>query len=195
MLELLWNYSFIIGNGREVGADRETIINDRMNAIKWFQFLFANADESFIASLRENNSLTTYYYAYAIELDYDPECNKPDREFVLYYFKKSMEESPIHVGRIIEFAVNGCLFPDEIYLSLPVDVLHAEEILNFCVEHIGEYIDYLKEETPGFLTEISQTNEVLRKGFSFISTCYKTGKYVPKSKEKANKYKMLAERF
>lgn len=195
VLELLWNYSWIIGNGCSDGSDREDRINDRTNAIKWFQFLFANADEAFIESLRESKLIATYYYAYAIELDYDPECNKPDREFVLYNFKKSVEESPLHIGRIIGFSVDGYLFPDEFDSGLTVDVLHAEEVLNFAVEHIGEYLDYLKENTPCFLTEINKTNAKLRKGFSFISDCYRTGKYVSKNKEKADKYKKLAERF
>lgn len=194
-IELLWNYSWIIGNGCGDGSDQNDRINDRAMAIKWFQFLFANADEAFIESLRESNLLTTYYYAYAIELDYDPERNKPDREFVLYNFKKSVEESPLHIGRIISFSVDGYLFPDEFDSGLTVDVPHAEEVLNFAVEHIGEYLEYLKGNTPCFLTEINKTNAKLRKGFSFISDCYKKGHYVSKSKEKANRYRKLAERF
>jgi hypothetical protein len=99
VVELLNNYSFVIGNGN----DR----NDRLEAIKWFQFFFAHADEEYMKLLRESNILSIYYYAYAIELDYDPDVNLPDREYVQLYFQKSLDESPIYLNKIVSFVVDG----------------------------------------------------------------------------------------
>ncbi len=185
-LELLWNYSFIIGNG-ESRKDRE-------EAIKWFRFFFANIDEEFIETYRKYNLLANYYYAYAIELDYDPEKNLPDREFVLYNFKKSLEESPVHLSKIINFAVKGYLFPDESKSGFPVDVKHTEDILALAKDHMSSFSEYLKNNKPDeYEAEWKKTRETLKKGYSFISKCYRTGKHVMRDKIKAAEYEKLAQ--
>ena len=184
VLELLWNYSYVLGNG--------VFRKDREQSIKWFRFFFANADEDFLNSYRESNILASYYYAYAVELDYDPDVT-PDREFVLYNFKKSVEECPKHLGNIIHFTVNGYLFPDESSSGLQVDIPHTEEILAFVQEHLTEFFEYLKKEDADNYADYSKkASELMKKGYTFISKCYKEGKIVPKNKEKSEKYRQLA---
>ncbi len=180
--ELLSDYAVIIGKGKTKA--------DRAEAIRWFRFLFANADEDFIASCKKYDIWSTYYYAYAIELDYDTDVNAQDREFVLFNFKKSVEESPKFLGNIIHFAVNGYLFPKESGSGLSIDVLHAEEVMAFASEHLGEYYEYIKVNNPdNYPTEWKTAVDLMKKGYNFISNCYASGKNVPaKDKEKAKDY-------
>ena len=185
-LPLLFNYSFVIGNGE----DRE----DRLNAIKWFQFFFANADEDFLQTLRENNDLAAYYYAYAIELDYDPDVNLPDREFVQFYFRKSLEESTLHLVRISSFIVDGYLFPDKSGSGLQLDVLHAEEMLKMIEEYLEAYHAYLvKSEPEEELEHWIKLKDILVKGYHRIAECYNSGKSVPKNRNVAKEYKEKAK--
>ena len=188
VVELLRNYSCILGNGE----DR----NDRQNAIKWFRFFFANADSDFIHRLSEDNILATYYYAYAIELDYDSDANKQDREFVLYNFKKSVEDCPLHLGNIIDFAVSGYLFPKESDSGLEVDVLHAEEVLNFAVKYLNSYFSFINSTAPErLLSAKAETKNTLGKGYAFLSRCYKYGNYVSLDRDRAEQYEKIAARM
>lgn len=184
--KLLYNYSFIFGSGE----DRE----DRLNAIKWFQFLFANADEEFLEYLRDVNILTTYYYAYAIELDYNPGVNMPDREFVQMYFKKSLDDSPIHLPRIVHFVVDGYLFPNESDSGLCLDVVHAEEMLKMIEDYLDVYYDYVitnekSEEGQSWNALVAE----LIKGYNRIAECYNIGLAVRKNKKIAGQYKEKAQ--
>lgn len=190
-LELIYDYSWVIGNGCGDGTQR----SDRMNAIQWFQFFFANADEKFLETYRDKkyNLLSVYYYAYAIELDYDPKVNKPDREFVLYNFKKSIEECPKFLGKIISFAVDGYLFPNTSDSGLTVDVIHAEDLLSLTQKYLKDYYEYIKENNQSnYADEWNKTIQILKKGYLFISKCYQKGDFVSVNKDKAKKYKLLA---
>ena len=188
VMELIRNDSCVLGNG----TDRA----DRQNAIKWFRFFFANANHAFIHRLSEDNVLATYYYAYAIELDYDPDVNKQDREFVLYNFKKSVEDCPLHLGNIIDFAVNGYLFPKESESGLEVDVLHAEEVLNFAVQYLNAYFEFIQRTKPESLpAEMTDTKNTLGKGYAFLSRCYNYGHYVAKNRDRAELYKSIAAKM
>lgn len=180
--ELLSDFAVVVGKGKTK--------EDRTAAIRWFRFLFANADVEFIEACRKYDILSTYYYAYAIELDYDNDVNVKDREFVLFNFKKSVEESPRFLRNIIHFAVNGYLFPSESGSGLAIDVPHAEEVLAFASEHLQEYYEYIKEKEPDtYKDEYEEAKELLKKGYRFISDCYTSGKNVSaKDKEKAKKY-------
>ena len=188
VIKLLHNYSFIIGCGK----DRD----DRLNAIKWFQFLFANADEEFLEILRENNILSTYYYAYAIELDYDPDVNMPDREFVQLYFKKSLEESPLHLLRMAKFVVDGYLFPEESDSGLCLDVVHAEEMLKMLEEYLEAYHAYIiANEQSEDLQHWNDLTAKLVKGYTKIAECYSTGQAVQKSKNTAKEYSAKSQQI
>ena len=180
--ELLSDYAVVIGKGKTK--------EDRNAAIRWFRFLFANASDEFIETCRKHDILSTYYYAYAIELDYDNDVNVQDREFVLFNFKKSVEESPKFLYNIVNFAVKGYLFPSESGSGLNIDVPHAEEVLAFASEHLQEYYEYLKEKKPDTCEEeYGKTIALMHKGYGFIADCYASGKHVPaKDKEKAKKY-------
>lgn len=186
VIELLHNYSWVIGSGK----DRY----DRLDAIKWFQFLFANADEEFLEQLRNNNSLSIYYYAYAIELDYDPDLKMPDREFVQLYFKKSLEESPIHLPTIVHFVVDGYLFPNESGSGLCLDVVHAEEMLKMLEEFLDVYYNcVIANEQSEERQRWNNLYAELIKGYNKIAECYNTGYAVSKSKKIAKQYKKKAQ--
>jgi hypothetical protein len=101
--------------------------------------------------------LTVYYTAYAVELDYDPYSEKPDREFVLYYFKKGIEACPRQVGSIITFATQEYLFPSK----LKVDVPHAEDLLNLALDYWGDYYRFIHETDPANATNIIQQTKGL----------------------------------
>ncbi len=190
VLELIQDYSCAIGNGCRDGSNR----SDRMNAIKWFGFFFANVDQEFIDEYCGHEFLSTYYCAYAFELDYDPDLNMPDREFVLYYFKKSVDECPVHLEKIINFAVDGYLFPNVSGSKLMVDVIHAEELLVLAQDHLDEYLEYIKEHYPDdYRSEWKKIKETLIRGYLFISACYEDGRYIHVDKEKSEKYKRLAK--
>ena len=178
--ELIRNFSFILGKG-----DRD---KDRDEAIKWFRFFFANISDEEKELFRKNNSLATYYYAYAIELDYDPDVGKKDREFVLFNFKKSIEECPKHFDLITHFVVNGYLFPDESGSELPVDVPHAEEVLEMLEENLDKYKEFCGEFTGTFKSTLGE----MIKGYNAISECYAKGNFVKKDKIRAQHYKTKA---
>ncbi len=183
--ELLHNYSFVIGNGE----DR----NDRLQALTWFQFFFAHADEEFLQLLRKNNTLSTYYYAYAIELDYDPDVNLPDREFVQLYFMKSLEESPLHLNRIVSFVVDGYLFPEDSASGLTLDVLHAQEMLELLEGYLAGYRAYITANEASEASQLWSTlTERFQRGYNKISQCYAQGTSVQKSKKTAKKYRNKA---
>lgn len=178
---LLKNYSWIVGFATKNKENRDA-------ALKWFSFFFANAPEDFLNHLQKHNLLTVYYTAYAVELDYDPYSEKPDREFVLYYFKKGIEACPRQVGSIITFATQEYLFPSK----LKVDVPHAEDLLNFALAYWGDYYRFIHETDPANATNIiQQTKSSIIEGFEFISECYKKGRNVKKDRSKTKKYRNL----
>lgn len=182
---LLLNYSWFIGKGKTN--------QDRLEAIKWFRFFFANADEQTLNNMRTLNSLTTYYYAYAIELDYDVGHHGVDREFVLYQLRKAFEESPLYVGTLIRFTTQGFLFPQESRSGLDVDIPHAEDLLALAQEYLDAYQQLLKKDSATFEQKWKDAIEPLQKGYRFIAQCYKTGTHVAKDKAKAEHYQQLAE--
>lgn len=185
ILQLLWNYSFVIGHG----DTRE----DRLEAIKWFQLFFALSDDDF---LKDFPNLETYYYAYAIELDYDPDYNMPDREFVQMYFKKSLDVSLLHYYQIVHFIVNGYLFPEDSSSGLQLDILHAVEMLKLLEGYLSDYLRYLndseKTDTENRWYELLQQFE---RGYIKISECYSKGVSVSKDKAMALEYKKKANRI
>lgn len=186
--ELLWDYSFVIGNG-----DGR---NDRAEAIKWFQFLFAHADEEYMNLLRERELLAVYYYAYAIELDYDPDFNLPDREYVQLYFQKSLDESPEYLDRIAGFVVDGYLFPEVSSSGLKTDVIHAEEMLEMLGKYLSSYLDCFINNN--FSEDLQKWNDLILKfeqGYNKISECYNKGITVQKNKATSKIYKLKAEKI
>jgi len=177
--ELLYNYSWIVGNAPKSKENRDA-------ALKWFSFFFANAPKDYLDHLQEHDLLTVYYTAYAVELDYDPYSGKPDREFVLYYFKKGVEACLRLVGSIITFATQEYLFPSK----LKVDVSHAEDLLNFAVDYWGDYYRFIHETDPANATNIiQQTKSSIIEGFECIAECYKKGRNVKKDRAKTKKYR------
>ena len=186
VVELLKNYSFVIGNGN----DR----NDRLEAIKWFQFFFAHVDEEYKKLFRESNILSTYYYAYAIELDYDPDVNMPDREYVQLYFQKSLDESPIHLNRIVGFVVDGYLFPEKSSSGLKLDVLHAEEMLAVLERYLVSYRDYIvNNENSEALQLWDDLVLKFQRGYNKISECYLQGITVQRNRATSKAYRSKAE--
>lgn len=181
-LELIWNYSFIFGNAYT--------LEDRQKAIKWFQFLFANASQEFLDSLHKNQSLATYYYAYAMELDYATDGEIPDREFVQFYFKKSLDESLQHFPQIVDFTVNGYLFPEESDSGLPLDIAHGEEMLEMLKNYWESYCDYIiKTDWENCEKRCEEIVQHFKKGYMKISECYGSGKAIAKNKTKSAEYK------
>ena len=188
VLSLLWDYSFVLGKGK----DR----NDRLQAIRWFQFLFANADQEFMERLRKNDLLSTYYYAYAIELDYDPGTNMPDRKFVQLYFTKSLEQSFVHYKRILSFAVDGYLFPEKSASDLNIDVEHAQEILTMLIGQFKDYYAYAHEKNDKeLLDEWKNVLELFRNGYKKLHLCYAKGISIEKDRKKAAKYNKMEKVF
>ncbi len=183
--ELISNYSFIMGRG-----DRH---QDRDTAIRWFQFLFANMDENYKSMLKKNHLLEVYYYAFAVELDYEGPNHQPDREFVQYYFKKSLDECPRFLPQIIGFIVDGYLFPEESNSGFTKDILHAEEMLPFAESYVQKYVRYIEQAVKD--GEKDQRQKILtdlKRGYQEISECYRSGKGVPRDREKAAKYRQKA---
>jgi len=176
-------------------TDRTTLKHeDRSSAIKWLSFLFANS--SFVQEMNNlHRDLSAYYYAYAIELDYDPDTNKPDREFVLYYFRKAIEENPSLIPNIVHLAVNGYLFPDKSNSRLTIDVLHAEELLKLVADHFSNYYSDIKKKHSEEVADdkLDKLVELLQDGYFFIAKCYKKGKYVAKDTKKAREYHQFAK--
>ena len=189
VIELLNNYSFIFGKGSS--NDR----NDRAESIKWFQFLFAHADEEFLNTLRENSFvLATYYYAYALELDYNPDVNLPDREFVRLYFEKSLNESQVHLNKIVSFVVDGYLFPEESSSGLLLDVVHSEEMLSLLKNYLAAYYKYIIHDDASNSSQLwDSLMENFERGYNKISECYLYGKTVQRDRAKAKQYKAAAE--
>lgn len=183
VIQLLYNYSFVFGNGNHG--------TDRLEAIRWFQFLFANADEEFLEFLRKNNFvLATYYYAYAMELDYDPDHNMPDREFVRMYFQKSLEESPVHLNKITDFVVEGYLFPEDSASGLRPDVFHAEEILELVENYLADYYDYLVRNESSECRQLwDDLKEKFKRGYDKIAEYHKSGKFFWRDSTASKRYK------
>ena len=183
--ELLVNYAWFMGKGKTN--------QDRLEAIKWFRFFFANATEEQLSNMRAVNSLTTYYYSYAIELDYDVGRHGVDRDFVMYQLRKAFEESPLYVGTLIRFASKAFLFPQESRSGMDVDVPHAEELLALAKEYLDGYYGLLKKDASTFEEKWKDAVEPLQKSYRFIAQCYKTGTHVAKDKAKAEQYLRLAD--
>ena len=183
--ELISNYSFIMGRG-----DRH---KDRDEAIRWFQFFFANMDAEYKEKLKSNNLLEVYYYAFAVELDYEGPNHKPDREFVQYYFKKSLEACPRFLPRIVGFIVDGYLFPEESNSGFTKDVAHAEEMLPFVERYLPAYEAYIAQaKDKDEPDDRARIRGDLKRGYQEISECYRTGKGVPRNRDKAAMYKLKA---
>ncbi|MBR2262935.1 MAG: toll/interleukin-1 receptor domain-containing protein [Firmicutes bacterium] len=183
--ELISNYSFIMGRG-----DRH---KDRDEAIRWFQFFFANMDAEYKEKLKNSNLLEVYYYAFAVELDYEGPNHKPDREFVQYYFKKSLEACPRFLPRIVGFIVDGYLFPEESNSGFTKDVAHAEEMLPFVERYLPAYEAYIEQaKDKDEPDDRARIRGDLKRGYQEISECYRTGKGVPRNRDKAAMYKLKA---
>lgn len=187
MKKLLLEYSLVMGKG-------ETI-SDRRAALKWFQLFFASLTEEDLAALRKRNLLTTYYYAYAIELDWNADPGlPPDQQMVQFYFRKSLEECPMHFCRIAGFAVDGYLFPDTSSSGLPLDVAHAEELLTLLEGYLSKYYAYLLQSDPDKAAdEMEDVLRLLHKGYRKIADCYSTGKTVEKNRTRASLYRTKAD--
>ncbi len=185
-LQLILNYSLVLGNGKNR--------NDRLEAIKWFQFFFANMDEKFMKLLRDNNLLASHYYAYAIELDYDPDVNLPDREYVKLYFQKSLDESPVHLDQIVHFVVGGYLYPEDTDSGLKLDVIHAEEMLELSEKYLVGYHNYIIHNKASEASNLwNGLMSSFKKGYNKIAECYNSGTSVPKDKLAAKLYRSKAE--
>lgn len=181
--ELLQNYSLVFGNG-----------NDRLEAIRWFQFFFANADDEYLGYLRDVNLLSTYYYAYAIELDFDPDVNLTDREYAQLYFQKSLDESPKHLYQIVDFVVYGYLFPEDSSSGLKLDILHAEEMLAVLERYLVGYRNYIvKNKNSEALQLWDNLKLKFERGYNKISECYSQGITVQRNKAMSKVYRSKAE--
>ena len=184
-IELFLHYSVVCGSGNTK--------EDRDAAIRWFRFFFANADDEFLKDLK---NLATYYYAYAIELDYAPGGDCPDRDFVRRYFIKSLDVSMTHYQQIVHFIVNGYLFPEESGSELPTDVAHAREMLEVLEGYLPAYSEYLSgpdadpAEAPQRRRE---TLSLFERGYTKISDCYAKGRFVHKDAAVSLQYKKKAQ--
>ena len=182
---LISRYSWVIGRGQ----GRE----DQQEALRWFRFLFANADDAYLAHMRKTGQLAAYYYAYAVELDCSCTQQDSDREFVKLYFEKSLQESPVHLLRIVCFVVEGYLFPEDSGSGLSLDVVHAEEVLVLAEKHLHSFCRYLLQETPGdFSSQWGRLGEKLTQGCTRIADCYSSGISVPRNKAAAKDYRSRA---
>ena len=185
--ELILNYSNIMGRGDKY--------RDHDTSIRWFQFLFANMDAEYKEMLEKRGLLEVYYYAFAVELDYEGPNQKPDREFVQYYFKKSLDQCPRFLPQVIGFIVDGYLFPEESQSGFTKDILHAEEMLPFAEAYLPAYTRYIakaKEDGETVQDQSAQIRANIKRGYQEISDCYRTGRGVPRDREKAAKYKQKA---
>lgn len=186
VLELVNAYSWVLGHGE--GR------KNRSEAIRWFEFLFAHADEDFLSHLRAYNVLQVYYYAFAIELDYDPDYNMPDRKLVQLYFEKSLNESPMFFGIIVRFIVDEYLFPNRNNLGLSLDVLHAEEMMEMLEKYIDKYHAFLLQQKEADAAENwDELTEKFERGYKKIGECYRVGNGVKKSRAASIKYMNRAE--
>ena len=182
---LISRYSWVIGHGQ----GRE----DQQEALRWFRFLFANADGAYLEHMRKTGQLATYYYAYAVELDCSSGVQASDREFVKLYFEKSLQESPVHLLRIVCFVVDGYLFPEDSGSGLRLDVVHAEEVLVLAEKHLHGFCRYLLQEAPGdFSVQWSRLGEKLTQGCARIADCYGSGISVPRNKAASKDYRSKA---
>ncbi len=185
VVELIRNYSYILGRG-EKDKDHDT-------SIRWFQFFFANMTPEYKKTLSEREMLDAYYYSFAIELDYDGPNLKPDREFVQYYIKKCLDESPRFLPKVVSFVVDGYLFPEESHSGFTKDVPHAEEMLPFLEGYLPAYARYIEKAKEEDETDYTvQMHKAIKRGYQEISDCYRTGRGVVKDREKASRYKLKA---
>jgi len=165
---------------------------NRSAALKWFSFFFANVSKDYLDHLQKHNLLTAYYTAYAVELDFDPYSGKPDRELVMYYFKKGIEVCPSQVGSILTFATQYYLFSD----SLEIDIPHAEELLNLVAEYWDDYFNYVCANNPTESTNIIYEHKAsLEQAYRFIAECYQRGNHVKKDRLKAKQYRKASKYY
>ncbi len=185
VLKLILNYSWIIGNG---DGDCE---KDRINSLKWFQFFFANVNEELLKELAP----ASYYYAYAIELDYPLNDNKvPDRELVRLYFKKALDKDTTFFKMILYFIVDGYLYPEKSDSGMEIDVVHAIEILELLENYIFSLHDRLfEDENINSVEEWDEAKQLFVRGYNKIAECYNKGITVPKNKTEAYGYKKKSQ--
>lgn len=186
--KLIYNYSYVLGNSDGKNED------DRKEAIKWFQFFFANADEEHIAYMRKEKYLATFYYAYAIEMDLDPDISIPDRTYVKMYFKKSLDESPKHLWNVVNFVSCEYLFPQHSLKGSEIDVIHAQEMLELSENYLGVFYEYLESnEDPEALQKWKNLRYYYIKSYYKIADCYEKGISVEKNMALSETYKGKAE--
>ncbi|MBQ6773161.1 MAG: SEL1-like repeat protein [Synergistaceae bacterium] len=184
--ELLSIFSYVLSRSK----DRD--VNRRKEAIKWFEFFFAHVDEERFDF--PNYYFARYYFAYAVELDYDPNFNLPDREFVKMYFQKSLDKSPSYLYQIVRFVVSGYLFPEESSSGLNLDVKHAEEMLNLLENYLMSYRSYIMNGSE-YLKQWTELMKIFQNGYNRIADCYEQGLSVPKNKDKSKYYRKKASSF
>ena len=188
MVELIHHFAFVLSSSK--GG------NNRLEAIKWFQFFFAHAGEEYLKFLRGINALSTYYYAYAVELDYDPGVTLSDREFARLYFQKSLDESPAHLHQIVSFIVDGYLFPKETSSGLTLDVLHAEKMLALSERYLPGYYQYLQQREIQNARELWEgLKSIFRRGYQKLAECYQSEETVQRNRETSKQYRDKAEKI
>ena len=82
------------------------------------------------------------------------------------YFRKSLDESSVHLNRITGVIVNGYLFPEISDSGLKVDIIHAEKILKLLENYLPAYFKYISAyEATDALQEWTSIKEKLSKGY------------------------------
>lgn len=161
-------------------------LRDRSLALKSFQKFFSLLEKKENAHWMEDKTImTTLYYAYAIELEYD---KKPDTSLALTYFKKSLEVDLRHFNSISGFGVDAFLFPEKFDLPMKKNIHHAIDILSLVYEYLPAYLS-AKE------TDKSEAREALNrmiKAYEHIAQCFKKGDGVPRDRASATVYSAKA---
>lgn len=177
---------------------------NREKALKYFQLLFSLASVEDLDNLKSVDQLSIYYYAYGVELDYDTVNHKPDKALALHYFKKSLETDNQNLDRIIGFAIDGFLFPEESGSGFLQDILHCEDILDMAEQHplqLAEAKDSAKvssdasDATDAACVVKTETLDQLIRAHSYLETCYRKGTAVSRDREKQAYHASRAQEY
>ena len=183
VIPLIANYSCVQGQG---SGER-----DREEALYWYRFLFARADERSMKLFRKNGELATLYYTYACNLD-GPSDGRKERELVRMYLKKSLEESPRYLYDIVARFALGRLFPEGAARK-EADVADAEKLLELAEDSLPAYRGYLGS---GKVTEPARRwtalTEKIARGLETLSECYRQGLQTAVNEAKAERYSRKA---
>lgn len=189
ILELLGKYatSFNPEGSKSAEDDLEKLFrSDHYEALRYFRMLFALPEEDSIEKNYNEKLASYYYYAYAVELDYD---ENPDMALALYYFQKALEINPDLPNNIVFFAVNGYLFPERWEVPMKKNVSHCIALLELAEKYLLKH----SSESAGDSENIRSALSKMVEGYRHISLCYKKGEQVRKDRSKSLIYAQKAE--